>query len=513
MCRFRRGVLLGSDIVLLLSATFCALALRDNFEISVARLTAMAPYFLATAAAAAVVLPLLQIDRTIWRFSALPDYLRVIFAVLMTVALTVSLTFFLFRLDGVPRSLPILQGLIACALMIGARVAFRQWHSERSRRRRQMRPLASPLADREITVLVVGVSRLTETYLQSVEELAPHRVHVAGLLGTKDRHVGRLVTASPILGRPEDVARVMRDLEPHGTRIDRIVVACAPSALTHAAWQALTEASELRGVELQVLGEALELFPADRSDHARLDEAGWDDAADKLRFALPNAASQPPRRRRYWAVKRMLDIALAAVLLVLLAPLFVVTALFVGLTIGAPVTFWQQRPGLSGVPFRLYKFRTMRAAFDPDGRPRTDAERTSAIGALLRQTRLDELPQLFSILRGDMSFIGPRPLLPRDQADRDCARLTVRPGLTGWAQVVGGRTISADDKAALDVWYIENASLLLDLSIALRTLPIILFGERIDQRAITKAWQDLSRRGVLQNVGETAAPRAQLIRP
>src|SRR5208337_5259211 len=104
--------------------------------------------------------------------------------------------------------------------------------------------------------------------------------------------------------------------------------------------------------------------------------------------------------------------------------------------------------------------------------------------------------QLFNILRGEMSFVGPRPLLPRDQPEAYRARLLVRPGLTGWAQVVGGRDISPEDKAALDVWYVRNASLALDIEIAIRTVPVVLFGERISVSLIERAWRDLSESGV-----------------
>ena len=120
----------------------------------------------------------------------------------------------------------------------------------------------------------------------------------------------------------------------------------------------------------------------------------------------------------------------------------VLAAVLVGASVGLPVLFWQQRPGLGGRPFRVYKFRTMRAAHSSDGRRLSDKERVSQMGTLMRRLRLDELPQLFNIFRGDMSFIGPRPLLPCDQSDAYRARLLVRPGLTGWAQVVGGRDIS-----------------------------------------------------------------------
>ncbi|NJL08643.1 MAG: sugar transferase, partial [Methylacidiphilales bacterium] len=115
----------------------------------------------------------------------------------------------------------------------------------------------------------------------------------------------------------------------------------------------------------------------------------------------------------------------------------------------------------------------------------------SAFGHLLRRTRLDELPQLFSILLGHMSFVGPRPLLPVDQPAGHSARLLVRPGLTGWAQIKGGRIISAEDKAALDVWYVRNASLALDLRILLGTIPMVLFGERVAEDAIAQAWREL----------------------
>ena len=140
----------------------------------------------------------------------------------------------------------------------------------------------------------------------------------------------------------------------------------------------------------------------------------------------------------------------------------------------------------------------MAAPYDVDGRKLSDDERVSRIGIFLRRTRLDELPQLINILRGDMSFVGPRPLLPRDQDNAYRARLLVRPGLTGWAQVVGGRAISAEDKAALDIWYVRNASLALDAKILVKTVPLVIFGETISRKLIENAWADLRSAGVLQ---------------
>jgi lipopolysaccharide/colanic/teichoic acid biosynthesis glycosyltransferase len=177
-------------------------------------------------------------------------------------------------------------------------------------------------------------------------------------------------------------------------------------------------------------------------------------------------------------------------LILLLAPLMAVVTLLVLIDVGRPLLFWQQRPGLGGRPFRMYKLRTMGAAHDEGGRLIPDEDRVSGIGHFLRRSRLDELPQLFHILVGQMSFVGPRPLLPVDQPVGYAARLLVRPGLTGWAQVKGGRQISALDKAALDVWYVRHASLRLDLEILVRTALTLLLGERPHEMAIRQAWEE-----------------------
>ena len=120
-----------------------------------------------------------------------------------------------------------------------------------------------------------------------------------------------------------------------------------------------------------------------------------------------------------------------------------------------------------------------------------DDQRLSAVGRILTRARLDELPQLYNVLVGDMSFIGPRPLLPRDQSPDYAARLSVRPGITGWAQVNGGRIISASDKWILDIWYVHNASFVLDLKIVIRAVQMVLFGDRINTEAVYRARSDL----------------------
>ena len=156
-----------------------------------------------------------------------------------------------------------------------------------------------------------------------------------------------------------------------------------------------------------------------------------------------------------------------------------ITGVLVALDVGLPVLFWQQRPGLYGKPFRLYKFRTMRKAGRKLNEDRLahksgDKNRTSIIGKWIRRLRLDEFPQLFHIIVGTMSFVGPRPLLPDDQPHRGEVRLSVRPGATGWAQIHGGDALTPQEKLVLDKWYISHMSLMLDISIILRSLLVVL---------------------------------------
>lgn len=172
-------------------------------------------------------------------------------------------------------------------------------------------------------------------------------------------------------------------------------------------------------------------------------------------------------------VKRLVDVVASAIGLALLSPLLAVIAVAVRITMGRPVLFRQQRPGLHAEPFEILKFRTMRDAVDASGIPLPDEERLTATGRLLRSTSLDELPALLNVLRGDMSLVGPRPLLmeyvPR-YSPRQARRMEVRPGITGLAQVRGRNQLSWDVKFELDVWYVDHQSLLLDLRILLETV-------------------------------------------
>ena len=195
-------------------------------------------------------------------------------------------------------------------------------------------------------------------------------------------------------------------------------------------------------------------------------------------------ASKRRRRTPRQLVKRAFDIATAGTALVVLAPVMAVVAVAVLIRHGRPVLFAQERPGLDGVPFRLYKFRTMRNAIDANGRPLPDAQRLTRLGRVLRATSLDELPELVNVLRGEMSIVGPRPLLPEyltHYTPGQARRHEVRPGITGLAQVNGRNASTWEERLTTDVWYVDNWSLGLDLRIMIQTVPRVLAGAGIRQ--------------------------------
>ncbi len=184
-------------------------------------------------------------------------------------------------------------------------------------------------------------------------------------------------------------------------------------------------------------------------------------------------------------VKRSFDLAFGLAGYLVLSPLLVIISMLVRMHMRSPVFFVQQRPGISGKPFNLYKFRTMKNDRDSYGRLLTDDQRLTRLGQWLRATSLDELPELINILKGDMSIVGPRPLLMQylDRYNIEQARRhEVKPGLTGWAQINGRNAISWEEKFKLDVWYVDNQSIWLDLKIIALTIMSVLKREGISHQ-------------------------------
>jgi lipopolysaccharide/colanic/teichoic acid biosynthesis glycosyltransferase len=181
-------------------------------------------------------------------------------------------------------------------------------------------------------------------------------------------------------------------------------------------------------------------------------------------------------------MKRLFDLTLIVLSLPLLLPVVLIVAVAVRLNLGSSIFFTQIRPGKGALPFQMIKYRTMRDAVDQDGKILPDSERMTSFGAFLRSTSLDELPGLLNVLKGDMSLVGPRPLLVQYLPlynEKQARRHNVRPGITGWAQVNGRNAISWEEKFELDVWYVDNKSFWVDIKILLLTVKTVFLKEGI----------------------------------
>lgn len=366
------------------------------------------------------------------------------------VAMATCTALFTFtRLDGVPRSLPVVHAVILVAGFLLARLAT-SFAASTQQAFRSTGRTASRHA------IVIGVNRLAFSYIRLLQSCAADRIRVVGLLDERRKLAGRRLSGVPIVGSPADLDAVIAEFAVHGVNVDLVYVAGGLESVAP---------SDAAAVQAICLGRSIKL--ASLSDLAGL----------PVDVDLPDAlgdAGPEPDRRIYRAAKRLVDIAVASTALVALLPLLAAVSLIVLFGIGAPVLFWQLRLGVGGRPFLVYKFRTLISPFDAQGRPVPDDRRLSALGRFLRRTHFDELPQLLNILKGDMSLVGPRPLLAVDQPDDPAVRLSVRPGLTGWAQVNGGKLLTSEDKRELDEWYVRHVSLRVDLLVIMKTVGLLL---------------------------------------
>ncbi len=204
----------------------------------------------------------------------------------------------------------------------------------------------------------------------------------------------------------------------------------------------------------------------------------------RARFGTIVSGAAPNCREHRRVTKRIFDILVASFGLVFALPLILATALLVRIFLGSPLFFRQTRPGRNGVAFTMMKFRSMKSAIDGNGDPLPDDQRLTRFGKFIRASSMDELPELWNVLRGDMSLVGPRPLLMEYLPlydDDQRRRLMVRPGITGWAQVNGRNTLSWEDRFALDTWYVDNQSFLLDLKIIILTFSTVISRHGISQ--------------------------------
>lgn len=461
------------DLGLALLAPIAALWLRNAIILSWDSVPETATYCLISTFFSLIAFAAFGINRGIPEFFTVRDVLNIAKAVFVGELLTSATLFSFTRLDGIPRSVPAIHALaLAAGIFIIRLVA----HIGASRRE----PGAQKATTEEAVVLI-GVTKLSALYMKLVEAIEHHREHIVALLDDKPHSVGRTVNGVRVFGRSADLERLIVDFSLHGVEIDRVVLA-GEEVLSAEAFAEVQQVCTARGLELTLIPQLLGI------DRTRLRK--------KLasEHAIARARSEAPELLlpRYFMRKRLCSVALAVPLLLLLAPLMLIVAALAFLDVGLPIYFWQQRLGLNGRTFLLYKLRTLKEPFDWRGERIPDERRLSKLGRFIRKLRLDELPQLLNVLVGDMAFIGPRPLLPQDQPQSASVRLMVRPGITGWAQVNGGTLLNPEEKGLLDEWYIRNASLWLDLRIVVMTLRSFVGGDRKSEQALERARRALA---------------------
>jgi lipopolysaccharide/colanic/teichoic acid biosynthesis glycosyltransferase len=362
------------------------------------------------------------------------------------------------RLDGIPRTTPIIHALLLATALVAGRSFARMRRAPPEQPARRGRP-------RPEHIIVIGANRLSSLYVSFLRAYEPDQYRVIALLDDRPEMSGRSLAGVRVLGPVNHLLPIIEEFKEHGISTDRVLVGgnadlLAPDAIGQV--QGVCNAQEMR------LDFIPQLLGLDRAERAR-------PQVESTHIVSVTPVYSAPRYHRF---KRALDIAIGLPLAFVLLPIFLLVAAIVLFDVGLPVLFWQQRVGRNGQSFQLHKFRTLKPSFDWRGRPLAEDERLSSVGRMLRLVRLDELPQLLNVLIGDMSLIGPRPLLPRDQPPNAAVRLSVRPGITGWAQVHGGTLLTPEEKNVLDEWYVRNASLWIDLTIAVKTIGILLAGDR-----------------------------------
>jgi lipopolysaccharide/colanic/teichoic acid biosynthesis glycosyltransferase len=455
-------------VVLAAVSPFAALYLRNGDLASNGDWISAGSYSLVSLAFSLIAFQIFGIGGIIARYISQNDLRNIATAVLASELMTATVLFTLTRLEGIPRSVPAIHALILGVALI----AYRGLTNLASRQPRHADQLRRGTNE---NVIMIGLNDWSVLLMKYLQAHVPRR-RVIALLDENRRWIGRSVNGVQVFGPPAHLEAVIEEFATHGLRTNWVVVGGAPEVLE----KTVTEVRRIcaqQGLHLTFAPHPDVLSSVERCSFL-------DEHLDRLQ---PSHFPSGIRPTQYFHFKCIIEFVIVLILIFSLLPVLIIAALLVVVDVGWPVLFWQQRTGQGGRELQLYKLRTLRAPFDRKGRRIHEKQRLSCIGRLLRQTRLDELPQLFNVLAGDMSLIGPRPLLPRDQPPNSRLRLAVRPGITGWAQVNGGTLLSATEKEALDVWYIRNASLWLDLRIVGRTFLSLVRNDRRSEEALAQA--------------------------
>ncbi|HEV2546401.1 MAG TPA: sugar transferase [Stellaceae bacterium] len=478
------------DVALAALAPLLALSLRNApvLNWSEQGLISAGGYCLLSLIFSLIAFSVFRIHTAIPRYLSIDDIVVVAKAVIVGEFFTCAVLFTVTRLDGIPRSTPAIHALVLGAGLIMARAFVYLIDNT---------PKAAAQPEEATNVILIGLNDLSVRFIELLQASARGRQNLIGVLDSKLRLNGRSVNGVRVFGPPAHLDALIEEFATHGVSADLVVVGSEAHELSKEAMSEVRRVCSRRNIELMFLSDVLNVS---RAKHAH----GAFQVARVVPLTLPVEPAVIPSR--YFRSKRFVDLLVATILLIALSPLWLVVVMLAVFDVGTPVVFWQRRIGLQSREFQLYKFRTLRASFDWQGHKVPKVQRLSRIGKRLRKMRLDEIPQLLNVLLGDMSLIGPRPLLLQDQPPNPSVRLIVRPGITGWAQVNGGALLSAVEKDDLDTWYIRHASLWLDLRVLWMTLVSLARGDRRSEQALAVARSD--RRTSSDLPGGTPAERA-----
>jgi lipopolysaccharide/colanic/teichoic acid biosynthesis glycosyltransferase len=446
-CFARTTMLSLWDATWIAASPLLALYLRDGELTPHNGWEAVGVYWLITAGFSLLAMFAFRIPESVMRYFSVHDALDIYKAAAVAELVTCVVLFTFTRLDGIPRSMPLIHGMLLATGLAAARLLFVHYDQSDSN-------------EYQVSggrIILVGANRVSAFFIKMMNAYPPEQQRVVAVLDDRPEMVGRAISGVRIIGGPDRLGSIIDEFAIHGVEIEKVIIA-GEQLVSHAAVLELQHTCGTREIDLCFLPRMLGV-------NARR-------AADSTATVTPTQEAAIPALSRYFALKRSIDICASLSLIVLLFPLLLVGGFLALLDVGSPVLFWQERLGRNGRAFLIYKFRTLRSPFDRNGNQVLEKRRLSAIGRFLRATHIDELPQLLNVLIGDMSLIGPRPLLPEDQPANSRVRLMVSPGITGWAQINGGKLITTDEKQRLDEWYVRNASLWVDLYILMVTLKI-----------------------------------------
>ena len=455
--RFLRTV----DILSAFLAAPIAVGLRDPSLFSGVRAAPTVGYCFIAFGAALLMVIVFHLGQSVYRQTSAREARSVVAASLAATALSTVCSFSIYRLDYIPRSLPVIQVLVLCALLLGGRAI--------ATFRRGSRNLCASNYLVDSHTLLVSANSYCLSYLKMLDAFNVDRTNLVAILDHNPKLFGRAVLGHPIIGPPSAVARVVGEYQVHGVDVAQVLICENRPKFEDSVWNEIRQFCNSTKVELKFLSDVLGFELAEPIENKGESEE-------------PEIGS-----RGYRFAKRAFDLLICVAIAIVISPIVAFVSIGIIIDLGWPIIFWQKRIGYRGRPFLVFKFRTLHALYNRRGDFVEEDRRRSRFGSFLRRTRLDELPQLWNIVCGEMSFVGPRPLLPIDQPKRSQLRLQMKPGVTGWAQINGGKQIAAEEKGALDEWYVRNASVWLDVCIILGTVGTVIFGDRYRGSPVAEA--------------------------